>query len=183
MAEGKQQKKEEKGPQSIIRIAGRDINGALSIERALSHVKGIGMNMSHSMSYVIEQKFKISKETPIGSLDDKQIADIESVIKKPDAFGIPVYLLNKRKESETGQNLHYVGNDLTFSVRQDINREVNLRTWRGFRHKYGQRVRGQRTRSTGRTGTTIGVMKKSAMRPGSAPAAAAAADKGKNPTK
>ena len=32
---------------------------------------------------------------------------------------------------------------------------------RGFRHQYGQKVRGQKTRSTGRTGSTVGVVKKS----------------------
>ncbi|MGD0511191.1 MAG: 30S ribosomal protein S13, partial [Candidatus Micrarchaeaceae archaeon] len=35
------------------------------------------------------------------------------------------------------------------------------KTWRGFRHQYGQKVRGQSTRSTGRTGITVGVTKKS----------------------
>ncbi len=162
MAEGKdpRQKKEDKGAQSIIRIAGRDIDGALSIERALSRVKGIGMNLSHSISHAVEAKLSIPKSTRIGSLSEKQVADIENVIKSPDSFGVPKYLLNKRKDNETGKDMHYVGNDLTFNTRQDVNREVNNRTWRGFRHQYGQKVRGQRTRSTGRTGATVGVMKK-----------------------
>ncbi len=162
MAEGKdqRQKREERGAQSIIRIAGRDIDGALNIERALSRVKGIGMNMSHSLSHAVEMKLNIPKATALKSLSEKQIADIEGVIKSPESSGIPKYMLNRRKDNETGKDMHYVGNDLTFNTRQDINREVNNRTWRGFRHQYGQRVRGQHTRSTGRTGAAVGVMKK-----------------------
>ena len=78
---------------------------------------------------------------------------------------MPRYMLNKRKNFDTGADVHYVGNDLTFSIRQDVNREVNLRTWKGYRHQYGQKVRGQHTRSTGRTGATMGVVKKSALKP------------------
>lgn len=178
MAEGKaegKQRKEEKVAQSIVRIAGRDIDGALNIERAMSRVKGIGMNMSHSLSYAIETKLGIPKSKNIGSLSDQQIADIENVIKSPDSAGIPIYMLNKRKDFDTGKDRHYVGNDLTFNTRQDVTREVNLHTWRGYRHQYGQKVRGQRTRSTGRTGATVGVMKKAVK---AQQAAAAAASKG-----
>lgn len=159
MAEGKQ-RNEERGAQSIVRIAGRDINGALSIERALTRVKGIGTNMSHALTYVVETKLGIKRSTEIGSLSEKQVASVEEVIKSPDRFGIPAYLLNKRKDHESGKDMHYVGNDLAFSVRQDITREIKLRTWKGYRHQYGQKVRGQHTRSTGRTGATVGVMKK-----------------------
>ncbi len=177
MAEGKESKTEgrqrgaERAAQSIVRIAGRDVNGALSIERALARVKGIGMNMSNALSYAVETKLGIARGTAVGSLSEKQVSDIEGVVKSPDSFGIPKYMLNKRKDSETGKDLHYAGNDLIFSIRQDVNREVNNRTWRGFRHQYGQRVRGQHTRSTGRTGATVGVMKKAVKQQQAAAAA------------
>ena len=45
-----------------------------------------------------------------------------------------------------------------------IERDKTTYTWRGFRHTYGQKVRGQRTRSTGRTGMTVGVLRKSIMK-------------------
>lgn len=129
--------------------------------------------MSHAITYSIETKLGIDKNLKIGELSEKQINDIEEVIKNPGAYGIPLYMFNKRKEFETGKDVHYIGNDLTFSTRQDIGREVNLRTWKGFRHQYGQKVRGQRTRSTGRTGATVGVMKKAAKAGQQAAAAAA----------
>jgi small subunit ribosomal protein S13 len=45
-------------------------------------------------------------------------------------------------------------------TRQDIEDMIKQQTYVGFRHQYGQKVRGQRTRSTGRTGATVGVTKK-----------------------
>ncbi|EQD44714.1 Ribosomal protein S13 [mine drainage metagenome] len=165
MAENKQQNKEDRKAQSIIRIAGRDIDGSLPISRALFKIKGIGQNMANAITYSIGKKLNIPANIQLGSLSDKQIESIEEVIKKPAEYSVPKYMLNKRKDFETGADMHYVGNDLTFSIRQDVNREVNLRTWKGYRHQYGQKVRGQHTRSTGRTGATMGVVKKSAMKP------------------
>ncbi len=34
-----------------------------------------------------------------------------------------------------------------------------LRSWKGIRHNLGLKVRGQRTRTTGRLGLTVGVTK------------------------
>ena len=42
---------------------------------------------------------------------------------------------------------------------RDINRLKKIRCYRGIRHEKGKKVRGQRTRSNGRTGLTLGVMK------------------------
>jgi len=35
-----------------------------------------------------------------------------------------------------------------------------IRCYKGIRHEQGQKVRGQRTRSNGRTGMTMGVIRK-----------------------
>ena len=167
MAEQKPQRKDdkekaEKGASSIVRLSGKDVNGALSVKRALSQVKGVGINMSNSLSHAIEAKLNIPGNTSIGSLSEEQIIAIEGVIKDPLSNGIPSFMINHRKFFETGKDMHFVSNDLLLITRQDVNRDVALRTWRGFRHQYGQKVRGQRTRSTGRTGATVGVMKKAA---------------------
>ncbi len=95
-------------------------------------------------------------------LSEEQIESIEAVIKEPSKYGIPSYMLNHRKDMETGKDVHIIGNDLTFAIRQDVNRSVIMRAWKGYRHQHSQKVRGQRTKSTGRTGATIGVMKKAA---------------------
>lgn len=166
---------------SIVRVAGKDVDGSLDILRALSKVKGIGNNFAHALTLKIEKELKIPKSTEIGSLDEKQVEAVEGIIKDPLAVGIPTYCINKNKDTETGKNVHNVGNDLLFSTRQDISRDVSMKAWRGYRHQYGQKVRGQHTRSTGRTGITVGVTKKSAQmtKAGAATAAAAAQEKKK----
>ncbi len=163
----RQRKKEaeprrEKVATSIIRMGGKDINGELNIERALMEIKGIGINLSHSITTVVEKKLSIPKATKLGSLTEEQVESIESVIKEPTKYGLPAYIINRRKNPDTGIDSHTIGSDLTFAVRQDVNRDVDIRTWRGYRHQHGQKVRGQHSRSTGRTGATVGVMKKAA---------------------
>ncbi len=157
----RRQRKEKKDERtSIVRFAGKDVNGSLNLERALAQVRGIGLSMSHSLVFAIETKLNIPKSSTLGTLSEEQIEKIEGVLKDPNSFGIPKFLLNRQKDMETGKDLHLVSNDLAFATRQDVSRELSNRTWRGHRHQYGQKVRGQRTRSTGRTGTTVGVIKK-----------------------
>ncbi len=162
-------KKEEGG---IIRISGKDINGNFKIEKAVRQVKGIGANMANAIAFVADKKFGITRSTEIGSLSEEKIGNIENIIKEPTKFGIPAYILNGRRERETNSDLHFVGSDLTVKVKQDINEDIKMQAWRGYRHQYGQKVRGQRTKNTGRTGATIGVTKKAEV-PGK-PAAPAA---------
>jgi small subunit ribosomal protein S13 len=52
----------------------------------------------------------------------------------------------------------------------DIDQAKEIKSWRGYRHAYGLKVRGQRTKTTGRAGKALGVKKKAIMqRPGGAP--------------
>jgi small subunit ribosomal protein S13 len=74
---------------------------------------------------------------------------------------------------DDGSNYHRITSDLDFAASNDIEREKQVMSWRGYRHMFGLRVRGQCTRTTGRRGGAVGVKKVKAM-PGAAPAAAAA---------
>jgi len=161
--EAKQQKRDEKKEEaSIVRIAGRDINGNFKIAKALMQIKGIGNTMAEAIANAAEEKFGIDKSARIGMLPEDKVSNLEAIIKNPLKFGLPEYLLNRRKDRETGESMHLIGSDLTVMVRQDVDYDIKIQTWRGFRHQYGQKVRGQRTRSTGRTGATVGVTKKAA---------------------
>ena len=70
---------------------------------------------------------------------------------------VPGWLTNHRRDFFDGRTTHEVGNDLEMTRRQDVNRMKMIDSYRGVRHKRGQKVRGQRTKSTGRTEGTIGV--------------------------
>ncbi len=163
--------KKEKVEVSIIRMSGRDINGNFNVVRGLTQIKGIGYNMAKAIAKGYASMYGVPDSTKLGALSDQQLAQLEGLIKEPAKSGVPAYMLNRRKDTETGADMHVVGTDLIVKTRQDIDMGIKMQTWVGSRHQYGQRARGQRTRNTGRTGTTIGVVKKSAQ---AAPAAAAA---------
>jgi len=55
--------------------------------------------------------------------------------------------------------LHLLTSDIPFTLRNDIERERIAASWRGYRHLSGLKVRGQRTRTSGRKGGAVGVAK------------------------
>ncbi|MEM4389815.1 MAG: 30S ribosomal protein S13 [Candidatus Micrarchaeia archaeon] len=164
-------KEKRKDIRGIVRIAGKDINGELPLWRALTRVKGIGDRLARVFSEIALSELHLPETTLLGELTDEQVERIEEIISNPLKYGVPSYMLNRQKDFESGAHLHLTGADLTFAVKQDIERDKSINTWRGFRHAYGQKVRGQHTRSTGRTGMTVGVMRKAVL---AAKAAAAA---------
>ena len=157
----KEPRQKEKVEASIIRMAGRDINGRYSITRGLMQIKGVGHTMANIIAIRYKEKFGIDVSTEIGTLTDQQLNQLEEIIKDPLKYKIPKFLANRNKDLETGEDMHVVGTDLIVKTRFDVDTGIKLQTWIGARHQYGQKARGQRTRNTGRTGATIGVMKKS----------------------
>ena len=55
--------------------------------------------------------------------------------------------------------MHLLTSDIPFTLRNDIERERITASWRGYRHLSGLKVRGQRTRTSGRKGGAVGVAK------------------------
>jgi len=162
--------------QHIVRILGNDIRGEKKMIIGLTQIKGIGYMFANS----ILQKLKINPNDSMGNLTVEQVASIENVIKDPRSANIPTWFLNRQKDIETGDDKHLVTSDFAFNVRNDIEREKGVFSWRGYRHMYGLKVRGQRTRCTGRKGGAVGVAKGGRVAPGKpgAPAAEGAAAEG-----
>jgi small subunit ribosomal protein S13 len=61
---------------------------------------------------------------------------------------------------KSGENKHFTGADLDFQLKMDIDYMMKTKSWKGIRHGLGLKVRGQRTRCTGRRGRTVGVTRK-----------------------
>jgi len=158
----------------IIRIAGKDINGNLSLYRGLTRIRGVGINLGKILANIVLREMKLPDDMKIGALREDEIERLEEILKNPSKYNIYSYLLNRRRDFDTGKDIHIVGSDLMFMTKQDISRGVNTRTWKGYRHSCGQKVRGQRTRTTGRKGLTVGVIRKKLL-PGTAAASAAGA--------
>lgn len=158
-------------PSQIIRVAGTDLDGGKPIIRALRKIRGLGFTTTSEICRLT----KIDPHSKLGSLNESQMATLEDAIKNPTKYGMVDYLINRRRDPETGEKLHLTASDLDIAKKFDIQKYINLKSYRGWRHMQGQPVRGQRTRSTFRNkGRTVGVIKK-AVQPGKAPAPTAEA--------
>ena len=73
---------------------------------------------------------------------------------------IPEWMLNRQKDPETGENTQLLESELLLQHRTDIDRMIRKRSWRGVRHSRGLKVRGQRTKATGRSSGSLGVSRK-----------------------
>lgn len=152
--------KEVKG---IVRLAGRDINGTLPIKRAITSVKGIGINLGEVVSNIACTSLGFTDKTLVGELTEEELEKLENILHNMGQYGVPIRMLNRQKDLYSGSDAHFIGPDLSYIVKQDIDHEKDSYTWKGYRHTYGQKVRGQRTRSTGRTGMTVGVLRKAVL--------------------
>jgi small subunit ribosomal protein S13 len=140
----------------IVRIAGKDLAGDNHVQLALSDIKGVSVALARAVAYAAE----IDPVVKLGDLNAEQIRKLENVLKNPGDHGIPVWMLNRRKDYESGKDMHLLGADIDMAVRSDIGRERRIRSRRGIRHELGLPVRGQRTRTTGRKGLTVGIKRK-----------------------
>jgi len=135
----------------------------------LTQIKGIGYMFANS----IINNLKIDSELRIGHLSNEQIKSIENIIQNPSSSNFPSWFLNRRKDIETGEDKHLITSDIDFTVRNDVEREKATGSWRGYRHMFGLKVRGQRTRCTGRKGGAVGVAKGGRVLPAQAEGAPA----------
>jgi len=152
----------------ILRISGKDIEGSKKIIVALSMIRGIGYNLAQIML----QSLNINPYIRVGFATESELKEIELTIKDPSRVGIPPWYLNRRKDMDTGSDKHLITSDLDFTISNDIEREKSVMSWRGYRHMFGLKVRGQHTRTSGRKGGAVGV--KRLTKPGAAPPSAPA---------
>jgi small subunit ribosomal protein S13 len=143
---------EDEDIQYFVRIGQTDLDGTKSVERALTDMNGVGRRVAR----IIADKAEVDRRDVLGALDEDTIEDIVELVEGY-ADEVPEWLTNHQRDFFTGETTHETGNDLDMSRRQDINRMKMVDSYRGVRHKRGQKVRGQRTKSTGRTEGTIGV--------------------------
>ena len=155
----------------MVRIVGNDIPGEKQMIVGLTQIRGVGYMFANTILNVL----KINPGQRIGYLSPEQIKSIENVIKNPSTSNFPSWFLNRRKDVETGEDIHLLTSDIAFTVRNDIEREKTTGSWRGYRHMYGLKVRGQRTRCTGRKGGAVGVAKGGKVMPTQAGGAGAPA--------
>jgi len=136
----------------FVRIGKTDLDGTKSVERSLIEMNGIGRRTAR----IIAHEADVDRTATFGRLEDDEINAVVDTVENY-ADTVPDWLNNSQQDFYSGETTHEVGNDLNMSQRHDINRLKMIESYRGIRHKRGQKVRGQRTKSTGRTEGTIGV--------------------------
>lgn len=90
-------------------------------------------------------------------------ADLEEVVNifgKSSRKAFPSWLMNRRADFLTGDNLHVLSTVLDSALQEDIKRLVTIKNNKGLRHLSRLKTRGQHTKSNGRRGKTIGVVRK-----------------------
>lgn len=162
MEDTKAEKPEFRG---IVRIVDKDVKGETILPNALAKVRGLGINLSWSLAEIISAELGIDAREKIGNLSDEQIKKITEIVTDPEKHGIPVWMLNRKGERETGKSHHLISSDLDLRQKQDIKAKIEMRSYQGLRHMYSLPVRGQRTKTMGRRGMTVGVVKKK-LKPG-----------------
>lgn len=154
----------------LIRIANTDIMGKKQVYYGLTDIFGVSFSFSNALCHTLN----LDKRRKIGSLNEKEVKDVEAAITHPDK--IPAWLRNRRKESETGADIHAIGSNLRLVQEFDVRRLKKIKSYRGIRHGLGLPVRGQSTKAHFRHGKAVGVIKKATK------IAAAKADTGKKGT-
>jgi len=109
----------------LARIAGVDLPRDKRVEVGLTYIFGIGRTRSNE----ILKKTGINPDTRVRDLTDDEIAKLRDTIEKE----------------------YRVEGDLRTEIALNIKRLMEIRCYRGIRHRVGLPVRGQRTKTNART--------------------------------
>lgn len=139
----------------LVRIMNTDLQGAKPVQYALTGLPGIGRRTA----ILLARGAGVSPTAILGYLPDEDVAKLDDAIGTFEDI-VPSWMLNRQKDMTTGQDKHLLGTDIVLIFREDINTLKKIRAYRGLRHERGLKVRGQRTKSTGRRGSTVGVSRK-----------------------
>ena len=137
----------------LVRISRKDVNGNKTIEQDLTEIKGVGISLSKTMCRTLD----LDLDAKIGYIADEDVLRIEEILENPQKFDIPSWMLNRREDYETGEDIHLIESDLDMTLRDDLNRMKKTRSYKGRRHEVGLPVRCQRTKSTFRKSSSVGV--------------------------
>jgi small subunit ribosomal protein S13 len=136
-----QKMQEKNSEEKMVRLLSRDIEGKIKIYPGLTKVKGISWSLSNAICKIL----KIDKQRKMSSLSEGEIVKITDCVKT--SKEIPLSLLNRKKDFETGEDKHLIGSDLELRKEFDIKRLRKIKSYRGLRHASNLPLRGQRTKS------------------------------------
>ena len=131
---------------NIVRIVNTDLDGNLKLFNALNRIKGVSFMFSNAVCNVLT----LDRQVKLGDVEVDTIAKIEELIKNPNDK-LPSWLLNRRKDYDTGADKHIVSASIALTKEFDIKRLKKIKSRRGLRHAARLPLRGQRTKTNART--------------------------------
>ncbi len=137
----------------IVRLHGSNLDGTKLLPYAMTDLKGVGIRVARTMI----KKLGLDPSVRLGNLSEGDVRKIEGILDNPSSHGIPQWMLNRRKDPQTGLDRHLLAADLSLAQRDDIDIMRETRSWKGERHARGLKVRGQRTKTAARKGRSVGV--------------------------
>jgi len=109
----------------LARIAGIDIPRNKRVEIALTYIYGIGKNTALE----VLKKANVNQDTRVKELTDEEVGKLRNII----------------------ENEYKIEGELRKELRLNIKRLLDIRCYRGLRHRQGLPVRGQKTKTNART--------------------------------
>jgi len=124
----------------LVRVLGKDIRGNAKIGAALIKIDGISWSVSNAICRIL----KLDREKRIQDIKREDLNKIEEFIRNPE---MPVFLKNRRKDFDDGEDKHISGADFKLKKEFDIKRLRKIKSYRGIRHAANLPVRGQKTKA------------------------------------
>jgi len=137
----------------IVRLHGSNLDGTKLLPYGLCELKGVGIRVARTMI----KSLGLDATQRLGFLNEADIKKLEEILADPASRGIPSWMLNRRKDQQTGRDVHLLASDLVLREKEDVGVMRETRSWKGERHARGLKVRGQRTKTTARKGRSVGV--------------------------
>ena len=109
---------------NLARIAGVDIPRNKRVEISLTYIYGIGKSTSNE----ILEKAKVNKDTKVKDLTEEEVGHIRTIVDE-----------------------YKIEGELRKEIRLNIKRLMDIKSYRGLRHRNGLPVRGQKTKTNART--------------------------------
>ena len=106
---------------------------------------------------LVLKKAEVNLNKRAGEMTPEELEKFIVITSNPRQFKIPDWFLNRKKDHKDGRYSQLTSNLVDMKFREDIERLKKIRNHRGLRHYWQLRVRGQKTKTTGRRGRTVGV--------------------------
>jgi len=139
----------------IIRVADSDVDGLRPIALGLTSINGVGRRTARQICRIAG----IDPKKLGGHLSDDEQSILRATIDEY-ATRVPWWMVNRQRDLHTNEDAHLFSQEVKMTEKDDISRLAAIKTYRGMRHRSGHKVRGQRLRSNGRSGLTLGVQRK-----------------------